>query len=249
MNGSEYKAFYDQVGKLNGWNFSQVKAASEGAKWDFFDEVAKRCKKTDFLLDIGTGGGEALLAIADAAQLLVGIDQSEGMIHTAAKNLADAKATNVRFVQMEAEHITFPPNFFDVVSCRHSEFCAHEVAKVLAPSGVFLTQQVSEADKYNLTQAFGRGQRSVIRSGTLKEKYLHELAEAGFADMQSYEYDAAEYFRTYEDLLFLLKHAPIIPNFGQSDQDFAILRDFVEVNQSAKGIRTNSARFMIVARK
>lgn len=33
MNSSEYKAFYDQVGKINGWDFSRVKCVLEADRF------------------------------------------------------------------------------------------------------------------------------------------------------------------------------------------------------------------------
>lgn len=248
MNQFDYKKFYDEVGSLNGWDFSKVKAITEGVKWQFYDEVTQRCKQSDSLLDIGTGGGETLISIAQKASLSVGIDLSSAMIQTANQNLMNANKTNVRFMHMDAENLEFPQNFFNVVSCRHSPFNAAEVAKVLVKDGLFLTQQVSEHDKLNLTQAFGRGQHNHL-DGTLKNRYIKELNEAGFFDIQSYEYDATEYYETYEDLVFLLKHTPIIPNFGKYDNDFELLHQFIAEHQTEKGIKTNSKRFMIIAKK
>lgn len=249
MKQFDYKKFYDEVGKLNGWDFSKVKMTAEGVKWQFYDEVTQRCLPSDRLLDIGTGGGETLLSIAHAASLLVGIDISSGMMHTANRNLDSFNQTNVQFLQMNADNLDFPRNFFHVVSCRHSPFHAKEVVKVLVDNGIFLTQQVSENDKFNMKQAFGRGQASGVVDGTLKNRYIEELNEAGFKDIQSFEYDATEYFETYEDLVFLLKHTPIIPNFGKYNHDFEILQTFIDDNITEKGIKTNSKRFMIIAKK
>lgn len=83
MNQNEYKDFYNRVGAINGWDFSRVKSVTEGQQWDFYSEVLSLCKKTDILLDIGTGGGEAILKIAPALMLVIGIDYSQGMIKTA----------------------------------------------------------------------------------------------------------------------------------------------------------------------
>ncbi|WP_152394884.1 class I SAM-dependent methyltransferase [Paenibacillus guangzhouensis] len=249
MNEREYRQFYDQVGALNGWDFSSMQMVSEGDSCDLYLEVTKVCRKTDLLLDIGTGGGEALLSMADTVQLAIGIDCSSGMMETATRNLRRAGATNVCFYQMDAERLVFPDGMFNIVSCRHSAFDTHEVARVLADDGYFFTQQVSEHDKWNVKQAFGRGQAWGIAQGTLLRQSVQALEGAGMKDIQVYEYDTDEYYASVQDLLFLLMHTPIIPNFGQDERDHALLKQFVEANQCDRGIRTNAARFMIVARK
>lgn len=248
MNPLEYKEFYNKVGKINGWDFSNVKCISERTRWDLYREVTKVCKKSDILLDIGTGGGEAILSIAESALLLFGIDQSTGMIETATRNSAKSGIPNVRFLKMEAEKLDFPNDFFNVVSCRHSEFFAKEISKVLIQGGTFLTQQVSENDKSNIKKAFGRGQAFGTKAGTLKHQYISELSEAGFSDIRSFEFNVIEYYQTAEDLIFLLKHTPIIADFGRSEVDFQILQQFIKENQTEKGIRTNSERFIISAK-
>jgi SAM-dependent methyltransferase len=249
MNELEYKNFYDRVGEINGWDFSKIKSTSIGVQWDFYEEVKQICKPNDILLDIGTGGGEKVLGIASSILLLVGIDNSNGMIKTAKSNLKKSRVANVQFIQMTSEDLQFPNNFFDVISSCHAPFIASEVAKVLKEGGTFLTQQVSEADKLNLKQAFGRGQSFEEVDGALKDKYIQELKKAGFVEVHSFDYNAIEYYQRPEDLIFLLKHTPTIPNFGQEKKDFDILNDFIESNRTKKGICTNSKRFLIIANK
>jgi SAM-dependent methyltransferase len=249
VNQLNYECFYDKVGRLNGWDFSKLKTISEGVKWDFYKEVTKRCKKTDVLLDIGTGGGEKVLKIADSLQFLVGIDLSSGMIETAQSNLNNSNVLNVRFSKMSSDDLQFPTGFFDVISSCHAPFYSKEVAKVLKSGGIFLTQQVSEADKLNVKKAFGRGQSFGEIDGVLKDKYIRDLREVGFSDVKSFEYNAIEYYQRPEDLIFLLIHTPTIPNFGQEKKDFDKLNDFIENNRTVKGIRTNSKRFFIIAKK
>lgn len=241
--------FYDKVGKVNGWDFSNLQVVTEGVKWDFYEEVTKRSKSSDILLDIGTGGGENVLRIASSLLFLVGIDFSIGMMKTAQSSLRKSKVLNVRFSQMSSDDLQFPTGFFDVISSCHAPFASTEVSKVLKNGGNFLTQQVSEADKLNLKTAFGRGQSFGEVDGTLKEKYVKELKEAGFTEIQSFEYDAIDYYKRPEDLIFLLNHTPIIPDFGQGEKDLDILTNFIQNNRTEKGIRTNSKRFLIVANK
>ncbi|SDZ41195.1 class I SAM-dependent methyltransferase [Bacillus sp. 166amftsu] len=249
MNELEYKNFYDRVGEINGWDFSKIKSTSIGVQWNFYEKVKQACKPNGILLDIGTGGGENILRIASSALLLIGIDNSNGMMKTAKSNLKKSCVANVRFIQMTSEDLQFPNDFFDVISSCHAPFVASEVAKVLKEGGTFLTQQVSEADKLNLKKAFGRGQSIGVDDGTLKEKYIQELKEAGFVEVHSFDYNAIEYYQRAEDLVFLLKYTPTIPNFGQEKKDFDILDNFIENNRTKKGICTNSKRFLIIANK
>jgi hypothetical protein len=249
LNQTEYKQFYEQVGRLNGWNFSHVKCTTTGVQWNFYEEVAARCRPTDILLDIGTGGGEALLSIANAALLLIGIDNASGMLDTANINISQSGKSNVRILPMDADQLDFPDSFFNIVSNRHCGFRASEAYRVLTAGGCFLTQQVSEGDKQKLKQAFGRGQAFGTPDGSLLQQYEKELHEAGFRSIQSFESDAVEYYHSAEDLIFVLKHTPIIPNFGYDEHDFDILEQFILENQTDQGIRTNAKRLMIIAVK
>lgn len=249
MNELEYKKFYETVGKLNGWDFSQLQVAVDESAWDFSDEVIKRSKRSDILLDIGTGGGEGLLKISSSILLTVGIDSSAGMIESAQQNLEKSVQRNVRFTEMAAENLQFPEGFFDIVVSRHAPFNSDEVAKVLKTDGIFVTQQVSEDDKLNIKNTFGRGQSFGEMDGTLKEKYIKELKKAGFSHVQSYDDNVKEYYQRTEDLLFLLQNTPIIPSFSHEKEDLVLLKKFIDDNQTAKGICTNSKRFLLIARK
>ncbi|KZE37204.1 SAM-dependent methyltransferase [Bhargavaea cecembensis] len=246
---SRDESFYDKVGKVNGWDFSDLKVLSEGVEWDFYEEVKSRCNNTGVLLDIGTGGGENLLQLSTSLLFTIGIDLSNEMIKKAEMNLKNSTVSNVRFFQMRADELRFPDGFFDIVTSRHAPFSSKEVFRILKTSGRFMTQQVGESDKLNIKKAFGRGQSINEEDGALKERYIRELDEAGFSHVQAFEYDATEYYQRSEDLLFLLKHTPIVPDFGRDQNDNKILNDFIEANRTDKGIRTNSKRFLIIGEK
>ena len=81
------------------------------------------------------------------------------------------------------------------------------------------------------------------------ERDLQDLRAAGFTNIVASEYDLIEYYQTPDDLIFLLQHTPIIPNFGDNKQDFKILADFIDAHTTSKGIKTNSKRYIIVAKK
>lgn len=245
----ELKHFYDKVGFENGWDFSKVQYCTEDKAWDFYEEVKRKGSADMKLLDIGTGGGEKVLEIADCFGSIVGIDLSEGMIDTAKQNLMESQVVHVVFRAMDAGRLDFPDQTFDVVSCRHSDFTPSEVYRVLKTGGIFMTQQVGEGDKLNIKECFGRGQAYGVNDGAAMDQYLRSFNSAGFRKIQSFEYDAIEYYSNPEDIIFLLKHTPIIPNFLQESGDFEKLDKFINENRSEKGIKTNSKRYMIVAEK
>lgn len=249
ISKEEYKDFYDRVGRVSGWNFGEIRHTSEGVKWDLYGEMLKRSKKTDLLLDVGTGGGEKILKIAKNLQFIVAIDTSDGMIETAKKNLARSRLKNVRFFLMDGEDVQFPDEMFDIISCRHSDFSPTENYRLLVDGGLFITQQVGEGDKLNIKDFFGRGQEYGVEDGTEMKRYVKELKKAGFSHVESHEYNAKEHYERPEDLINLLKNAPIIMGFGSSDEDFDKLDGFIKQATDEKGIITNSKRYMIIARK
>ena len=245
----DYEKLYERVGAEIGWDFSSIKCRTENEAWNFYDEVRKYCDAHTVLLDIGSGGGEKVLAIAPEVLLLIGVDAAQAMIQAARANLLKTGLANVRFFTMRAEKLGFPEGFFQRVSCRHCSFDAREVARVLTEDGVFLTQQVSEADKLNIKGAFRRGQNFGREDGTQKNAYERELKKAGFREVQVLDYDATEYYQTAEDLFFLLKHTPIIPDFGAVAGDLDIFRRLVGECRTERGICTNSKRYLLIARK
>lgn len=249
MKGFDYQAFYDRIGAENGWDFSRIQCEVEGEGLDLFRRMAETAHGSEILLDIGTGGGEALMSVSDAVLLAVGIDNSHSMLSTARRNLVRRGQPNVRFLPMDAQHLDFPDDFFDIATCRHSDFAASEVFRTLGPGGVFFTQQVSEDDKLNIKQFFGRGQAFGLPTGTLEEQCLEALAAAGFRQIESCESDVTEYYSRPEDLVFLLKHTPILPHFGEEVGDFKKLDAFIQTHTTNRGIVTNASRFMIVAHK
>ncbi|WYP28477.1 class I SAM-dependent methyltransferase [Alkalihalobacillus sp. FSL W8-0930] len=246
MNEEE---FYNKVGEINGWNFSDLQVELEGVEWDFNEKVREIGKESDTLLDLGTGGGENVIRLAADFLFLIGIDSSQNMIRTAKRNLEKYEISNISFHEMSNHELAFPDQFFHIVTCRHAPFTASEVNRVLKQGGTFITQQVSEEDKLNLKKEFGRGQSYGEQGGKLKQKYKVELKEAGFTSIVELEYNATEYYKRKEDLLFLLNHTPIIPNFLEGSIDIDRFDQFIQTNKTKKGIRTNSKRFLLIATK
>ena len=248
MDTREYKLFYDRVGEDIGWDFSKLKCVTEGEKWQFYSLVAERLSNTEIWLDIGIGGGEKVLQIANKSLLHIGIDISKGMLKTAKNNLRNSKLKNVRFMRMDSDKLEFPDGFFDIITTRHCDFNTSEVFRTLKKGGYFLTQQVEFKDKENFKEILGKSQMSEEKESIVK-KYIEDFKRYGFEEVKVDYYNAKEYYQTIEDIIFLLKNTPIVPDFGKQETDFEKLNRFIEKYTTNKGIVTNSHRSLIIARK
>lgn len=244
------KQFYNEIcTKIGGYDFRSINVINQGVKWYFYKEVKKLCDNNSLVLDIGTGGGERVLKLANYVRLLVGIDISENMVKAAKDNLKSKSIDNAFFCKMDSDRVKFPDGFFDIISCRLSYFNSLEVVRLLAKNGIFISQQAGQDDKLNIKKFFKRGYNSEIRDNRPKELLINELKEVGFSQIKTLEYNATEYYKTKKDLLFILNNTPLLPDFGKCKEDFNILNKFVKKFNTKKGIKTNLSRYMIIAEK
>ncbi|WDF04786.1 class I SAM-dependent methyltransferase [Shouchella hunanensis] len=247
MDNQDLSFLYNRVGKEMGWNFTRINAVSSGVKWDFYKLVRDFCSPQDMLLDLGTGGAEQVLTLADAVVRIDAVDNAPEMVKTAERNVQQSKKGNVFLHCLDNKNIGELNRQYDLVTCCHAPFHVQQLKTVMKDGAVFMTQQVSEGDKQNIKEWFNRGQAFNIKDGSLKDRYVKELQTAGYKHVQAYDYDAIEYYQTENDLAFLLEHTPIVGEFGKDKSDYAHLHAFCEHNQTDQGIKTNSKRFMIVA--
>ena len=108
---------------------------------------------TDRALDVATGTGFTALAFAPHVAQVIGLDVSSGMLAQARKNAAEQHIPNAEFQEGPAEHLPFPDDSFDLVTCRIAPHhflsvpkFVHEVARVLKPGGRFLLADTSVPD-------------------------------------------------------------------------------------------------------
>jgi SAM-dependent methyltransferase len=107
-------------------------------------------------LDIATGGGHTALAFAPYVSELVVTDLAIGMLSAARAHLTDKGAHNVRYLHCDAEHLPFPSESFDLVTCRIAPHhfpdpfrFVMEAARVLRAGGRLVVQdQLSPEDEH-----------------------------------------------------------------------------------------------------
>jgi SAM-dependent methyltransferase len=137
-----------------GWDFSWLagRVQVQPLPWDFEALVAEQVATSPDLLDMGTGGGERLSRLTNRPALTVATEAWAPNVPVAAQRLRPLGITVVH-VEGAPDNTDQPPDpivgrlpfvdaSFHVVTNRHESFVASEVARILAPGGHFLTQQV-----------------------------------------------------------------------------------------------------------
>jgi SAM-dependent methyltransferase len=195
-----------------GWDFShlQGRMTEDQPSWDFDALCRQALKFTRHVLDMGTGGGEQLLTFADV--LPEDTVATEGW----PPNLPVARAAlaphGIPVVAYDPEsavaadrRMPFGDGRFDLVLNRHEAFVAEEVARVLAPGGVFLTQQVAGDDARELHEWLG-GQASY--PAHLKDQLVGQVRAAGLVIEVEAEWTGAYRFDDVAALVAYLRQVP-----------------------------------------
>lgn len=144
-----------------GWDFSSLtgRMSEDEPPFDYEQVCRAELAHAGRVVDLGTGGGEALLRLADA--LPRDTTATEGWpanVPVARRALAPR---GIPVLDWDADRVPFQPMLvpdgrFDLVLDRHESYAVEEVARVLSPGGVFLTQQVGFDDARELDAMFGR---------------------------------------------------------------------------------------------
>ncbi|MBI1971756.1 MAG: class I SAM-dependent methyltransferase [Candidatus Aenigmarchaeota archaeon] len=249
--------FWDGVASRIGYDFSSVKIKKAGLdpEKEFFKDLEKILDKDKIVIDIGTADGQLPLMIANRVKRIVAVDISKIMIKKAVENLGRTNVGNVRFEVADARHLPFPDKSFDVAISRRGPVTSNtdflgEVYRILKSGGEFVEITIGERDKENIKKIFGRGQNYEYLIENRREiaRKKRMLEDVGFEKTELKEIDCVEYYETMEDLIFLLENTPIIPDFD-TKKDRSRIEEIRDSLSTAMGIRTNSHRIIIYARK
>lgn len=145
-----------------GWDTRCEGRITTHAPWDFTAIVAAHAHLATDLLDLGTGSGEWLSQLPARPQRTVATEgwapnlpiararlEPLGIAVVAVDGAPDNTEQDGEF---EGGALPFADASFQLVVSRHESFVASEIARVLAPGGCFLTQQVASGggDAYRL---------------------------------------------------------------------------------------------------
>lgn len=141
---------------IEGWDFSWLdgRATEERPSWRYAERVANRAPHAARMLDLQSGGGELLAGLPQLPPLLVASEGYEPNVAVAARRLRPRGAWVVA-TDDSRKAVPFVDGAFDLVTSRHPvEVWWSEIARVLAPGGTFLSQQVGAHSLRRLSEFF-----------------------------------------------------------------------------------------------
>ena len=154
-------------------------------------------------IDMGTGGGEELLRLKKyCPQKITATETYLPNLKLAEERLRPFGVKVVDVPINEDDLMLFTDNEFELVLNRHSGFSPSEVARILAPGGIFLTQQVHGLSFYDLLACFQA--KSQYPEATL-ENYLPKLKTAGLKIVNTQEWFGKISFTDVDAMVYYLK--------------------------------------------
>ncbi|HEX3722192.1 MAG TPA: class I SAM-dependent methyltransferase [Nitrolancea sp.] len=248
----------ETIADRRGWNFASMKVDCDPVPWDYEDVVREYLWSDCRVLDIGTGGGEVFLRLAPLFREGIGIDADPEMIRVAGENSPVSMCDRVSFLTMPAEALRFPDASFDVILNRQAPFVLAEIARVLRPGGIFVSQQVGDHNTQNIFEALGwESNGTYIQALHVEleepppislESAAAEFASSGCTIVRQESYDVPYYFQDLASLVFWLRAAPIPMNFDD-DRHVQAIATYIAENWTPRGIRTNEHRELLVVAK
>lgn len=243
---SELK-FYE---KAKNWNFDEFEIVSEKlTDWSLFEIINKLATKESRILDLGTGGGEKVIAYYPDCKEILGTDFSPGMIETANYNLVKSGRQNIRFILMDNLKMDVPDNYFDIVVARNTITDPKQIYKCLKKNGYLIIRGVDGDDCYNLKYLFN-GRDTYGNQKPISIIDYENVIEAGFKDAELVPIYEREYFKNKELFVKFLKKVPIINGFNnESVYDEKKIDLYIKENTYDGKIRLLRRYYGITARK
>lgn len=233
--------------EFKGWDFSYLTGRweTEPLPWDYRALIHQYLKKSDKLLDLGTGGGEILLSLQHPHDQTCVTESYPPNVELCRKILSPL-GIEVR-QNYEDNLIPYEDQSFDLVLSRHESYHPEEVRRVLKPGGIFITQQVG-------------GQNNVSLSKRLIDNYLppypevqldlfrNDLKSIGFDILYSDEYHPVSRFHDVGAVIYLAKILEWeFPGFSV-ERCFDHLCRLYEDWKETGYIETREHRFILIAR-
>ncbi len=233
---------------VEGWDFAwfRGRATEQRPSWGYSRIMGERMALAQRALDLQTGGGEVLAAIPKPPPRLIATEGWPPNAALARQRLAPIGGEVVDVA--ENADLPFADESFDLVVSRHPVSVRYdEVARILQPAGVYLSQQVGPGSVRELTDAMMGSQP--VSDARRPERSAAAATAAGLVvvDLKA-ETLRMEFFDIAAVVVFLRKVIWIVPGFT-IDAYLAPLRSLHETIQTNGPFVAHAQRFLIEAHK
>jgi SAM-dependent methyltransferase len=228
---------------VDGWDFSWLdgRATEERPPWGYQRLMGERLARAAVALDVQTGGGEVLAGVPTLPPVTVATESWPPNLRRARRVLGP------RGVTVLAGEFPFRAGAFDLVVSRHPVSVAwEEVARVLTPGGVYLSQEVGPGSVFELVEYFlgpcSRASRQPAAARAAAEAAGLEVVDLRTARLRTEFHDVGAV------VYFLRKVVWMVPGFTVAEYR-GPLRELDEKIRAEGPFVAHTTRFLIEARK
>jgi SAM-dependent methyltransferase len=234
---------------FTGWDFSHLdgRMLEEEPPWSYATRAAELMDQALSVLDMGTGGGERLLALREHwPAKVVATENYPPNVRLATERLGQL---GVRVVDVALNRYTpmpFADGEFDLVLNRHSGSNPAEIARILASDGTFLTQQVHGLTTEDLLAAFDTEPR--WPHATLENK-VRSLRDTGLTILVAEEWSGDFSFTDVGAIVYYLKAIPWLVEGFSVEMHRTHLLALQDRLEQGEGLVFQARKYLIEARK
>lgn len=227
------------------FSYIDVRTSTEPLPWDYGALVTAALPDCRALLDMGTGGGERLAALAPLPAHAVATEGYAPNLPVARTRLEPLGVTVVEVG--DDDRLPFDDASFDLVINRHEFYDPGEVRRVLTPGGHFITQQVGSDNDLDLNRLLDAPLTSLDTEDWRLETARAQLEASGFRILRAAEARPTLRFFDVGALVFHLTAIPWqIPDFDV-ERYFPQLQALHRRCLAGEPITTRNHRFLLMS--
>jgi SAM-dependent methyltransferase len=235
---------------FRGWDFSHIHGRWTEAHqpWSYEDLARHALYGARSAVDLGTGGGERLSLLADVfPRRMFATEAYPPNASIAHDRLGPLGVTVVGYASADVVGgpLPFANGSLDAVLDRHESYNAREVARVLAPGGRFLTQQVDGRHQLDLHAAFGL---TAAYPQVALGPFVAAAQAAGLLIERAEEWWGDSVFTDVGALVYYVKATRTVPDFSVTRYE-PVLRELDARLSASGGLIFRCGRFVLAARK
>lgn len=238
----------EEVAQFSGWNFSHLKnrKIDEKLPWNYNVLAKKLVKKSNSVLDMGTGGGEIFSTFALFRGKATAAEGYKPNYLLAKKRLGPLGVKVIDFANSTARKLPFKNGEFDLVLNRHDAFNITELSRIIKSGGTFLTQQVGKNNWADLMKLFNAKPQFDVASFQGVKK---ELKDAGFTIKIAKNWEGRTEFKDVGAVVYLLTNVPWVVKGFSVDTHLKYLLKLQKMVENGKKLVFKENRYIIQAEK